>query len=53
MNSSAFLCLILILSFCLLLLTLSLLGLKLLLDLIREDRRKAARRALRQKERDA
>jgi hypothetical protein len=53
MNLSAFLCLILVLSFCLLLLTLSFLGIKLLLDLIREDKRKIERRALRQNERDA
>jgi hypothetical protein len=53
MNLPAFLCTILVLSFCLLLLTLSFLGLKLLHDSIREDNRKEARRALRQKERDA
>jgi hypothetical protein len=52
MNLSAFLCMILVLSFCFLLLTLSFLGLKLLHDSIREDKRKEARKALRQKERD-
>jgi hypothetical protein len=52
MNLSAFLCTILASSFSLLLLTLSFLGIKLLLDLIREDKRKEARRALRQKEPD-
>jgi hypothetical protein len=50
---ATFLCTILVLSFCLLMLTLSFLGLKLLLDLIQEDKRKAERRTLRQNERDA
>jgi hypothetical protein len=53
MNLSAFLCTILVLSFCLLLLSWACLGIKLLLDSIREDKRKEARRARRQKERDA
>ncbi|WP_409336288.1 hypothetical protein [Eubacterium sp. F2] len=53
MNLPAILFTILVLSFSLLLLTFTFLGFKLLLDLIREDKRKAARRALRQNERDA
>jgi hypothetical protein len=53
MNLSSFLCLMLVFSFSLLLLSWACLGIKLLLDSIREDKRKEARRALRQKERDA
>jgi hypothetical protein len=52
MNLPAILCTILVLSFCLLMLTFTFLGIRLLLDLIREDKRKEARRALRQKEPD-